>query len=76
MSKTTKKRQSYNTYNTEVVRTLSQEYEVSERFVRAAINGHKTSLTAETIRKKYFQLVRPTKKAIEQFKQNPVNQEL
>lgn len=71
MNKTTKKRQSY---NTEVVRTLSQEYEVSERFVRMAINKDKTSLTAETIRKKYFQLTNPTKKAIEEFKINPVNQ--
>ncbi|MBS9774824.1 MAG: hypothetical protein KGV59_06690 [Tenacibaculum sp.] len=74
MSKTTKKRQSYQSYNTDVVTTLSKEYEVSEQFVRAAIRRDKTSLTAETIRKKYFKLISPTKKAIEKFKSNPINQ--
>ncbi len=70
MSKTTKKRQSY---NRDVVMALSEEYQVSERFVRSAINQERTSLTAEAIRKRYFQLTEPTTKAIKEFKANPVN---
>lgn len=69
MDKPTKKR---NTYNTEVVSVLSKEFGVSTRFVRMSINKEKDSLTADTIRKKYFEMVNPTKQAIEQFKQQPI----
>lgn len=68
MSKSTKKR---NKYNTEVVNVLSEEFQVTTQFIRQAIRQDKTSLTAETIRKKYFELARPSAKAIEDFKQNP-----
>ncbi len=70
MNKPTKKR---NKYNSEVVNVLSEEFEVSTQFVRQAIRQDKTSLTAETIRKKYFQMANATKKAIEEFKQNPTH---
>jgi hypothetical protein len=69
MDKPTKKR---NTYNTEVIKTLSNEYGVSTRFVRMSISKEKESLTAETIRKKYFDLVSPTQQAIENFKKQPI----
>ena len=65
MDKPTKKRQ---TYNTEIINVLSDEFEVSTRFVRMSINGEKHSRTADNIRKKYNQLVRPTQEAIEKFK--------
>lgn len=65
MDKPTKKRQ---TYNTEIINVLSEEFEVSTRFVRMSINGEKHSRTADNIRKKYNQLVRPTQEAIEKFK--------
>ncbi len=73
MNKATKKRQKYNAYNVDVIKALSEEYEVSPQFVRQAIRKDRTSLTAETIRKRYFQLTEPTTKAIEEFKANPVN---
>lgn len=65
MDKPTKKRQ---TYNTEIINVLSNEFEVSTRFVRMSINGEKQSRTADNIRKKYNQLARPTQEAIEKFK--------
>lgn len=71
MDKPTKKR---NNYNTEVIKVLSEEYEVSTQFVRQAIRQDKTSLTAETIRKKYYKMANATKRAIEEFKKNPINQ--
>lgn len=65
MDKPTKKRQ---TYNTEILNVLSAEFEVSTRFVRMSINREKHSRTAENIRKKYFEMLRPTQEAIEKFK--------
>lgn len=67
MDKPTKKRQNY---NTEIVNVLSEEFEVSTRFVRMSINKEKQSKTAENIRKKYFELSQPVKDAIENFKNN------
>lgn len=65
MNKPTKKRQ---TYNTEIINVLSEEFEVSTRFVRMSINKEKHSRTADNIRKKYYQLLKPTQEAIENFK--------
>ncbi|HCM34157.1 hypothetical protein [Chryseobacterium sp.] len=65
MDKPTKKRQSY---NTEIIKVLAEEFEVSTRFVRMCINQEKTSYTAENIRKKYNKMNRPTLDAIEDFK--------
>ena len=65
MGKPTKKRQSY---NTEIVKVLAAEFEVSTRFVRICINKEKSSSTAENIRKKYNTMNQPTLDAIEKFK--------
>lgn len=67
MDKSTQKR---NKYNTEVVDVLVEEYQVSKTFVRQAIRGDKTSLTAETIKKKYYTMANATKRAITEFKNN------
>lgn len=69
MNKPTKKRQAY---NAEIIRALVAEFEVSSQFVRQAIRGDKQSLTAETIRKKYKELAKPTQNAIENFKKQPI----
>ncbi|PWN62278.1 hypothetical protein [Chryseobacterium oncorhynchi] len=65
MSKPTKKRQSY---NTDILNVLSEEFEVSTRFVRMSIRKEKQSRTADNIRKKYYEMIKPTQDAIEQFK--------
>lgn len=65
MDKPTKKRQ---TYNTGIINVLSEEFEVSTRFVRMCINKEKHSRTADNIRKKYLELSQPVQEAIEKFK--------
>lgn len=62
--RTTKK----NNYNKPAVDALILKYGVSKRFVHQSINNERDSLTAESIRKDYADLVRPTLKKIEQFK--------
>lgn len=69
MNKETKKRESY---NTEIINALSQEFLVSTRFVRMCVRKEKHSLTAETIRKKYYELATPSIKALENFKKQPL----
>ncbi|AZI56668.1 hypothetical protein EIB75_10815 [Epilithonimonas vandammei] len=69
MDKPTKKR---NSYNTEIIKVLSEEFVVTERFVRMCVSGDKQSLTAETIKKKYNELANPSQKAIENFKNQPL----
>lgn len=64
-NKPTKKRQ---TYNTGIINVLSEEFEVTARFVRMCINNEKHSRTAENIRKKYFELSKPLEDAIRTFK--------
>lgn len=66
MDKPTKKRQ---TYNIAVVKALSEEFEVSEYFVRESVRKNKHSRTAQTIEKKYRELAGASLKAIENFKQ-------
>lgn len=68
MNKPTKKRE---TYNTAVVKALSEEFGVSTTFVRQSIRKDKHSLTAQTIEKKYRQLAGASLKAIQEFKNNP-----
>lgn len=68
MDKSIKKRQ---TYNTEVVKALSEEFGVSTTFVRQAIRKDKHSLTAQTIEKKYKELAGASLRAVENFKKNP-----
>lgn len=69
MDKPTKKR---NSYNTEIINALSDEFVVTKRFVRMAVSGEKQSLTAETIKKKYYEMANPSKKAIANFKNQPL----
>lgn len=69
MDKPTKKRQSY---NTEILTAVSEEYGVTTQFVRQCIRKEKHSLTADTIRAKYHELCGPSKKALEQYKIKPV----
>lgn len=68
MDKSIKKRLSY---NTEVVKALSEEFGVSTTFVRQAIRKDKHSLTAQTIEKKYKELAGASLRAVENFKKNP-----
>lgn len=68
MDKPTKKRQSY---NVDILILLADEFDVSQRFVKMSINKERESRTAENIRKKYFELTKPTADAIENFKNNP-----
>ncbi|HCZ8394590.1 hypothetical protein [Elizabethkingia anophelis] len=67
MNKETKKRPSY---NTEILNALAAEFMVTTRFVRMCINKDSKSLTADTIRKKYYELATPSIKALENFKTN------
>ena len=69
MNKPTKKR---NSYNTEIIKVLSDEFVVSERFVRMCVNGEKHSLTAQTIKKKYKEMANPSQVAINNFKNQPL----
>lgn len=69
MDKSIKKRL---TYNTEVVKALSEEFGVSTTFVRQAIRKDKHSLTAQTIEKKYKELAGASLRAVENFKKNPI----
>lgn len=65
MSKSKKKRQNF---NTAVIKALSQEYSLSEQFIRQCIRKERHSLTAETIRKKYHEMANATLQKIEEFK--------
>lgn len=65
MDKNTQKRLSY---NTQIIKVLSNSYQVSEYFVRECVKGNKKSLTADEIKKKYNQLNNPTLEKIEEFK--------
>ncbi len=55
-------------YNSDVVSALAEKHKVGTAMVRAALRGDRNSITSETIRKEYAELVRPTQKKIEEFK--------
>ncbi|MDV2447784.1 hypothetical protein CMU93_09770 [Elizabethkingia anophelis] len=65
MDKPTKKRQNY---NTEAVKVLAKEFGVTVQYVRQCIRKEKYSLTADAIRKKYYELADPSSKAINDFR--------
>ena len=69
MDKTTTKRR---IYNTEVVKVLSEEFEVSTQFVRQCVRKEKHSLTAQTIEKKYHELANASLQKIKEFKNQPI----
>lgn len=68
MNKPTKKRL---TYNTAVLKALSEEFGVSTTFVRQCVRKEKHSLTAQTIEKKYKELAGASLNAIQKFKDAP-----
>ena len=65
MDKPTKKRR---TYNTAVVKALSEEFVVSTQFIRQCIRKEKHSLTAQNIEKKYHEMANATLQKIKEFK--------
>ena len=69
MDKPTKKR---NSYNTEILTALSEEFGMTKRFIRSCLSGDAKSLSADTIRKKYNEMANPSKEAIENFKNQPL----
>jgi|GEM_PF-1412907 len=67
--KTTKKRR---TYNVDVIKALSDEFEVSTQFVRQCVRKEKHSRTAMTIEKKYHEMASASLRAIEEFKKSTI----
>lgn len=65
MDKPTKKRQ---TYNTDVVKALAEEFEVTLQFVRQCIRKEKHSRTAQNIEKKYHLIANASLQKIKEFK--------
>lgn len=65
MDKETKKRLSY---NTEIIKALSEAYGLSEFFIRESIRGVKKSLTADTIRGKYNEINNASLQKLAEFK--------
>lgn len=65
MNKETKKRR---TYNSAVVKALSEEFEVSTQFVRQCIRKEKHSMTAQNIERKYHEMANASLQKIEEFK--------
>lgn len=54
----------------QIIKDLSNSYQISEYFVRECVKGNKKSLTADEIQKKYNQLNNPTLEKIEEFKKD------
>lgn len=65
MAKNTKKR---HTYNTAVIKVLSEEFNVSEQFVRQCIRKEKHSITAQKIEKHYRIMANASLQKIKEFK--------
>lgn len=65
MNKPTTKR---NNYNADAVDALIEKHGFSKMFIQQCLRGDRNSLTADKIRQDYADLVRPTLKKIEQFK--------
>lgn len=63
MSKSTIKRQNY---NTQVVERIAKKWGVTPRFVTMALKGDRDSETAETIKKDYKRLVKEVNNIINQ----------
>jgi len=55
MSKSTKK---YNKFNSLVINTLSEKHGFTKQFIRQCLRKDRNSLTSDTIRKEYKQLVK------------------
>lgn len=61
MDKPTKKR---NSYNTLVVKKLSEKHGLTDYYIRQCLRGDRNSLTSDTIRKEYKQLVKKVEETL------------
>lgn len=52
-------------FNTDIIHRMAEEFEVSTNFIRKALNGHRTSQTAENIKKRYRELDMEIKKVLD-----------
>lgn len=66
MSKSSKKR---NSYNTDVIEALINKYGFSSQFIRQCIRGDRNSATADIIRKEYKAMITPSQNKIQEFLQ-------
>lgn len=71
MDKGTKKRSEFNGH---AIRAVAAKFDVSEYYTRQSVNGKKTGVMPDTLKKEYkkacAELDAATKKAIEKFTQN------
>lgn len=63
MSKSTQKRQSF---NSQVVNKLSEKYELTPYYIRQCLKGERNSITSDTIRKEYRRLKKEVENALNQ----------
>lgn len=63
MSENTQKR---NSYNTLVVKKLSKKHGFTEYYIRQCLRGDRNSLTSDTIRKQYKELVKKVEETLNQ----------
>ncbi len=63
-----KPRQKKRIYNAEILNALVEKHGFTKMFIQQCLRGDRNSKTADTIRKEYAALNRPTTKKIEQFK--------
>ncbi len=53
-----------NSYNVIAVNAISVKFKISKRYVRQCIKGDRNSISADSIKKDYFELVRKIEKAL------------
>ncbi|RQO66869.1 hypothetical protein DBR40_21695 [Pedobacter sp. KBW01] len=59
-----KNSQNRNTYNTVVISELSSRHGFTKIFIRQCLKGDRNSLSADTIRREYKQLVKKVESAL------------
>lgn len=52
------------TYNTRVVNTLAQKYEVSPRFVRYCLSGERTPIYSDELKSEYERILKKIENAL------------
>lgn len=63
MSKSTQKRQSF---NSQVVNKLSEKHGLTAYYIRQCLKNERNSITSDTIRKEYKQLVKQVNQVLNQ----------
>lgn len=63
MSKSTQKRQSF---NSQVVNKLSEKHGLTPYYIRQCLKNERNSITSDTIRKEYKQLVKQVNQVLNQ----------